>query len=104
LLEIPPGLKKILSKWVSVIPREVDTLLFNSNLEPLNAVSLNQRLNKIFGGKKSVNELRRFYLTEKYRELMQETELMSDEMNQMGSSIKQANSYVRIHDKDGNNI
>jgi hypothetical protein len=104
VLEIPPSLKKILLKWIAVIPREVDTLLFNSNLEPLTAVSLNQRLNKIFGGAKGVNELRRFYLTEKYRELLQETEKMSEEMNQMGSSIAQAKNYVRINDKDGNSI
>jgi hypothetical protein len=100
MLEIPPGLKKILSKWVSVIPREVDTLLFNSNLEPLNAVSLNQRLNKIFGGKKSVNSLRHFYLTSKYKELMEETEKMSADMEAMGSSAAQAKTYIKIHDKE----
>jgi hypothetical protein len=100
MLEIPPGLKKILSKWVSVIPREVDTLLFNSNLEPLNAVSLNQRLNKIFGGKKSVNSLRHFYLTSKYKELMEETEKMSADMEAMGSSSAQAKTYIKIHDKE----
>jgi hypothetical protein len=97
MLEIPPGLKKILSKWVSVIPREVDTLLFNSNLEPLNAVSLNQRLNKIFGGKKSVNSLRHFYLTSKYKELMEETEKMEQDLNDMGSSAAQAKTYIKIH-------
>ena len=100
MLEIPPGLKKILSKWVSVIPREVDTLLFNSNLEPLNAVSLNQRLNKIFGGKKSVNSLRHFYLTSKYKELMEETEKMEQDLNAMGSSSAQAKTYIKIHEKE----
>lgn len=100
VLEIPPSLKKILLKWIAVIPREVDTLLFNSNLEPLTAVSLNQRLNKIFGGKKSVNSLRHFYLTSKYKELMEETERMSADMEAMGSSSAQAKTYIKIHDKE----
>ena len=100
VLEIPASLKKILLKWIAVIPREVDTLLFNSNLEPLSAVSLNQRLNKIFGGKKSVNSLRHFYLTSKYKELMEETEKMSADMEAMGSSAAQAKTYIKIHDKE----
>jgi hypothetical protein len=100
VLEIPASLKKILLKWIAVVPREVDTLLFNSNLEPLTAVSLNQRLNKIFGGKKSVNSLRHFYLTSKYKELMEETERMSADMEAMGSSAAQAKTYIKIHDKE----
>jgi hypothetical protein len=100
MLEIPPSLKKILLKWIAVIPREVDTLLFNSNLEPLSAVSLNQRLNKIFGGAKSVNSLRHFYLTSMYKELMEETEKMEQDMISMGSGIAQAKTYIKIHDKE----
>jgi hypothetical protein len=100
VLEIPPSLKKILLKWIAVIPSEVDTLLFNGNLEPLSAVSLNQRLNKIFGGAKSVNSLRHFYLTSKYKELMEETEKMSADMEAMGSSSAQAKTYIKIHDKE----
>jgi hypothetical protein len=100
VLEIPPSLKKILLKWIAVIPREVDTLLFNSNLEPLTAVSLNQRLNKIFGGAKGVNALRHFYLTSKYKELMEETERMEQDMEAMGSSVAQAKNYIKIHDKE----
>jgi hypothetical protein len=100
VLEIPLSLKKILLKWIGVIPREVDSLLFNSNLEPLTAVSLNQRLNKIFGKKASVNSFRHFYLTEKYRELMVETEKMEQDLESMGSSIIQAKNYIKIHDKE----
>jgi hypothetical protein len=61
---------------------------------------LNQRLNKIFGGKKSVNSLRHFYLTSKYKELMEETERMSADMEAMGSGIGQAKNYIKIHDKE----
>lgn len=99
-LDLPLSLKKILQKWVALIPKEVDNILFNSNLEPLTNVSLNQRLNGIFGGKKSVNALRHFYLTTKYKDLMEETQKMSKEMHDMGSSIDQAKVYVKINDKE----
>jgi hypothetical protein len=99
-LDLPLALKKILQKWIALIPKEVDNILFNSNLEPLTNVSLNQRLNGIFGGKKSVNSLRHFYLTTKYKDLMEETQKMSKEMQDMGSSIDQAKVYVKINDKE----
>lgn len=100
-LEIPPSLKKILKKWIAVIPPEVDNLFFNSQLLPLSNVSLNQRLNAIFGGKKaSVNSLRHFYLTSKYKDLMEKTEEMDEEMQAMGSSKAQANIYIKINDKE----
>jgi hypothetical protein len=98
-LEIPPSLKKILVKWISLIPDGVDNLLFNSNLLPLSAITLNQRLNSIFGGNKSVNSLRHFYLTSKYKEVMKAQNEMSNDMNEMGSSTAQANVYVKVNDK-----
>jgi hypothetical protein len=97
---LPSSLKKILKKWIEVIPREVDNLFFNSNLEPLSNVSLNQRLNAIFGGKKSVNSLRHFYLTSKYKDLMEQNQEMAEEMNDMGSSSAQANNYIKINNKE----
>lgn len=99
-LDIPPTLMKILKKWVALIPKEVDNLFFNSNLESLSNVTLNQRLNSIFGGAKSVNSLRHFYLTSKYSDLMRETEAMSKDMESMGSSKAQANVYIKINDKE----
>jgi integrase len=99
-LDIPPALMKILKKWIALIPKEIDNLFFNSNLEPLSNVTLNQRLNVIFGGAKSVNALRHFYLTSKYSDLMRETEEMAKEMEAMGSSKAQANTYIKIHDKE----
>lgn len=99
-LDIPPSLMKILKKWVAIIPKEIDNLFFNSNLEPLTNVTLNQRLNGIFGGAKSVNSLRHFYLTSKYSDLMRETEAMSKEMEAMGSSKAQANVYIKINERE----
>jgi hypothetical protein len=100
ILDIPSGLFKILSKWISIIPKEIDNVLFNSKLEPLTNVVLNQRLNGIFGGKKSVNSLRHFYLTSKYKTLMIEKKKMEEDMNNMGSSGAQSNVYIKINDKE----
>jgi hypothetical protein len=99
-LDIPPALKKILIKWIALIPKEIDTLLFNTNLEPLSNVTLNQRLNALFGKKASVNALRHFYLTSKYKDLMIANEEMSDTMEAMGSSSAQAKTYIKVNDKE----
>jgi integrase len=59
-IPIPPELLKILNKWIKVNP--TDYLLFDSNMNPLTSVKLNQRLDKLFGGKKvGVNSLRHTY-------------------------------------------
>jgi len=44
--------------------------------------------------------LRHFYLTSKYKELMEETERMEKDMEAMGSSVAQAKNYIKIHDKE----
>lgn len=99
-LDLPPALKKILQKWIAVIPEGVDTLLFNTNLEELTAVTLNQRLTSILGKGRSVNSLRHFYLTSKYKELMRANEEMAETMTAMGSSKEQAKVYIKVHDKE----
>lgn len=96
-LEMPKPLKLILSKWVKIIPESIDYLLFNTSGDKLTAITLNQRLNKIFNGKISVNALRHSYLTHKYADVMKKEEEMDNEMTDMGSSGKQAKVYVKIH-------
>jgi hypothetical protein len=99
-LDIPPALKKILMKWIAIIPNGTDHMFFNGKIEPLSNVTLNQRLNAIFDGKKSVNALRHFYLTSKFKDLMVANQEMAAEMNQMGSSDAQAKTYIKINDKE----
>ena len=99
-LDIPPALKKILVKWIGLIPNGIDHVFFNAVLSPLSNVTLNQRLNAIFGGKKSVNALRHFYLTKTYKDLMIANQKMADEMEAMGSSSAQAKVYVKVNDKE----
>ena len=65
---IPPKLLSILKKWIKINP--TNSLLFNSKGEKLTSVSLNQKLNKIFGKRISVNALRHLYISHNYGDLI----------------------------------
>ena len=95
IVECPPGLLKILKKFISV--NKTEWLLFDSNGGKLTPVKLNQRLNKIFGGRKiSVNSLRHSYLTGKYADTIKVNEELEKDMTAMGSSSKnQATTYIK---------
>jgi len=95
-LDIPKPLQQILKKWIDIIPSNVDNVLFNSNLQPLSNVTLNQRLKRIFKGAISVNQMRHTYLTEKYGAMMKQEKKMEEDMKDMGSSTKQAKIYVKF--------
>jgi hypothetical protein len=95
-IEMPVQLKNILNKYISVIPEQIEYLLFNVNGAKLNSVSLNQRLNKIFNGKISINALRHAYLTDKYASTMKEQKKMEEDLSEMGSSSAQAKTYVKL--------
>ena len=72
-------------------------LFTDTNFQPLTAVKMNQRLNKLFGGKKiSVNALRHSFLTTKYATTMKEMKEMENTMNEMGSSMNMAENYVKL--------
>jgi integrase len=91
---IPRQLNQILKKWISINP--TNYLLFDTNFNPLSSVKLNQRLNKIFDEKKiSVNILRHSFLTDKYKKHIEEQKKMDHDMQEMGSSNKQATLYVK---------
>jgi len=94
--EIPIDLKfkNILLKWIKINPTKY--LLFDSNYNKLNAIQLNQRLNKMFDNKKiSVNQLRHIFLTDKYKEQIEIKKEIKKDMENMGSSINQFTTYVK---------
>lgn len=98
-IDIPPKLEKILKKWIAIIPDDVNHLLFNSKREPLSNVSLNQRLNDIFGPKKGVNSLRHYYLTQNHSDTIRGEDKMAEDMVAMGSNIAQSRSYIKVNPK-----
>ena len=94
VVEIPKPLQTILKKWVSVNP--TNYLLFDSNLNKLSSVKLNQRINKIFDEKKvSVNQLRHTYLTNKFGHTIDEKNKIDNTMKEMGSSAGMLETYVK---------
>lgn len=96
-IEIPAALKKILKKWILLIPIEVNHLLFNNYKEPLTNVTLGHRFNEIFGAAKSVNSMRHFYLTQNHSETVRMTDKLSADMTAMGSNSGQVKSYVKVN-------
>lgn len=92
-IEIPKELKAILTKWIKSNP--TDYLLFDSKLEQLSNVKLNQRLNKLFDKKVGVNQLRHTYLSEKYQSTIETNRAMAKDMSDMGSSRSQEKQYIK---------
>lgn len=93
-LSVPTKLKNVLKKWKEINP--TDFLLFDTNMNPLTAVTLNQRMNRIFNGKKiSVNNMRHTYLTDKFKGTRQEGKKLERVMEEMGSSMNMVDNYVK---------
>lgn len=92
-VKIPPELKKILNKWIKINP--TNYLLFDTMFKPLSNVKLNQRLNKLFGKKASVNQMRKTYLSDKYGDLINTKNELSKDFKDMGSSLLQENIYIK---------
>jgi hypothetical protein len=95
-VKVPKELQAILVKWIKTNPN--DYLLFDVNGNKLNSVKLNQRLNKIFNGKVSVNNLRHSYLTDKFGDTIEKNKEIANTMEKMGSSSQQLTTYVKNDD------
>jgi uncharacterized protein YfkK (UPF0435 family) len=93
-VDIPVQLKNIIKKWSSINP--TDYLLFDANMNKLSSVKLNQRLNRIFDGKKvGVNQLRHTYLTDKFGDTINKKQEVANTMEDMGSSSSMLDTYVK---------
>jgi len=98
IVEIPKELSKILKKWISKNPTEY--LLFDTKKNPLTNVKLNQRLNKLFDGKKvGVNQLRHTFLSDKYQDAIKTNKSLKKDFKDMGSSMIQFETYIKKDDK-----
>lgn len=90
----PKELLSILKKWIK--NNDSDYLLFDSNGSKLTSVKLNQRLNKIFGKKCSVNILRHTYLTDRFGDEIERSKKMSSVAEDMGTSSAQViGTYIK---------
>jgi len=93
VVDIPIQLKNILQKWIKINP--TDYLLFDSNMNKISSVKLNQRLNKIFDKKVGVNQLRHTFLTDKFSHTIKEKDEIKETMQEMGSSSNMLTTYVK---------
>jgi integrase len=94
-LAIPTALMTILKKWIDANPH--DYLLTDGKGAPLDSVTLNQRINKIFPDKKNigVNGFRKVYLTHKFGNTIKVNKELEQTMKEMGSSSSVSNSYIK---------
>lgn len=94
-IDIPIQVKNILNRWIAINP--TNYLLHDNHGNKLTNVKLNQRINRIFGGKKvSVNNFRHTYLTDRYKETSEQNKKLAKDMSDMGSSENMAINYIKI--------
>lgn len=92
IIDIPKPLMTILNKWISI--NDTNNLIHDINGNELNNVKMNQRLNKIFGKKFSINGLRHSFLSEKYQSTIELEKDMDKTFSEMGSSTDQSKIYI----------
>ena len=92
-VEIPKGLKAILTKFVKLNPHEY--LITNDKGNKITNVRLTQILNHIFGNNISTSMLRHIYLTDKLKDIpkLEELEKLQAEMGQ--GTLSQQLEYVK---------
>ena len=66
ITEIPKPLLSILKKWISILPIDMEYLLFDNKTNPLTPSQITHRLNIIFNKPISTSMLRHIYLSSKY--------------------------------------
>lgn len=92
-IEIQKPLLTILKKWISVVPEDVDFLLFDAKKNKITPSQITHRLNKIFDKNVSTSMLRHVYLSSKFANV--NLKELQDTSNAMGNSPLQALEYVK---------
>jgi integrase len=93
VLEIPKLLYPIMKKWISIIPDDMDFLLFDSKGQELTPSQMTHRLNNIFKKPISTSMLRHIYLTSKFSNVNLQD--LTNTAHEMGNSPLQALQYVK---------
>lgn len=86
-VEIPPSLMTILKKWRKTASARSEWLLFDTKGGKLSGAGLNQRLNKIFGRKLSVNMMRHIFISEVVLKDAPKLSEMEEVAEEMGHSV-----------------
>jgi hypothetical protein len=88
---IPRPFGLLLTKWAAV--QRDDYLLCDLHGRPLTNVSINQKLNEIFGKHVSVNILRHSFISEKFPGV--DIETITQNAHDMGNSIGEQLAYIK---------
>ena len=97
-IEIPKDLLSVLKKWITLIKKycpDNNYLLIDNNCHQLNVVQLNQRLNKIFDKKISVNILRHVYITNEMNKPFTNLKELKNSSAIMGHSLETHLQYIK---------
>lgn len=93
-VQLPLKLKLLINKWLKINDNEY--LLFDNKKQKLTPSKLNQRLNKIFGGKNiSVSMLRHIYISDEVLKDVPNLEELKNISNNMGHSLLQQMLYKK---------
>lgn len=93
IIKTPPYIEQYLKLWRGVKP-ESPYLLSDTKAQKLSPITLNQRMNKIYGEGKSVNSLRHSYITDRYKHVPSVRD-MKETAVKMGHSIRSAMAYIK---------
>jgi hypothetical protein len=84
----------MITKYIRTIPDGVDTLIYDTNNNPMTSIKITQRLNRLFGAKVSVSMLRHIYLTDKLGNIPRLEEL-NQLAEDMGHSRQMQLEYIK---------
>ena len=83
-VSIPNQLRLIINKWSKI--NQTDYLLFDANQNKLTSAKVNQRMNRLFGGRQSSNSIRHLFLTSKFGYTIEQQKEMDKTAEEMGTS------------------
>lgn len=93
-MDIPKELGIYIQKWLKA--NTSGFFLIDSKNKPLSSVTLNQRINTIFDGKKvGTSQLRKTFLSDQFAEMIPLKRKLEKTMKDMGSSADVATSYIK---------
>jgi len=94
-IAVPKELAIVLKAYTKALPESVAYLFSTAKHGKLSQSALNARLNELLGGKRSVNAIRKSFLTSKYGATMDAMDALADDMKAMGSSVSVADNYIK---------
>ena len=108
VVKVPRKVINAIKSYISILPEDREYLLSDSTGRPLyreneasGSVKVNQRISRMFPGKKvGVNSMRHTNLSEKFGDLVEERKRVdkkiAKEMEMMGSSPEMLDTYVKL--------